>query len=171
MLKAIKHDLPQFPSDVAEKWLLPIARRPGFGWPPTTTNDWRFVLGRDNDLSYLKGLAWRRQELELTPPLFDAKVMKMIVGLFQAHVLNEPNIYSMSMTDGAERFQNCCMYLKNHGTFPWPIVLQRLGTKYHVLDGAHRLCAFFYLYGYFNVESADIPCLVVEALQPAWVAS
>ena len=171
MLKSIQRDLPHLPPDVAEKWLLPMAHRPNFGWPPTLGSEWRFVLGRGNDLAYLQGLAWRQEELELKPAIFDSKDMKMIISLFQAHVLKQPNIYSISMSDGMERFRKCCEYLKNHGTFPWPIILQNLGMKYRVLDGAHRLCAFFYLYGFFNVENEEVPCLLVEARQPAWVAS
>jgi hypothetical protein len=171
MLNAILQDLPDMPPDVVEKWLLPTARRPNFGWPPTLTNEWRFVLGRGNDLAYLKALTWRRHEFALKPTMLRPEDMAMVIGLFQAHVLKQSNLYSQFMSDGAERFRSCCDYLKKHGVFPWPVVLQNFGNVYRVLDGTHRLCAFFYLYGFFKIENEEVPCLEVRELQPFWVAT
>ena len=75
------------------------------------------------------------------------------------------------MIDGAEGFTNCCTFLKQHGVFPWPIILEKLNTGYRVLDGSHRICAFFYLYGYFNVDNDETPCLDIKAQQAAWIAN
>lgn len=171
MLKIIQRDLPDLPHDVAEKWLLPMTHRPNFGWPPTLTSEWRFVLGRGNDIAYLKALSWKQHELALKPTMLRPEDMKMIIGLFQAHVLKQPNLYSASMSDGAERFRKCCDYLKEHGTFPWPVVLQGIEGVYRVLDGAHRLCAFFYLYGYFNIQNEETPSLKVAEKQAYWIAT
>ncbi len=74
------------------------------------------------------------------------------------------------MSDGPERFNSCCTYMKEHGVFPQPIMLLSTPNGYDVLDGNHRLAAFFYLYGYFNIENAEIPCLKVANEQEVWIA-
>jgi hypothetical protein len=94
----------------------------------------------------------------------------VIVGLLQTYVLNQPTMYS-TITDGPARFRRCCDFLKEHGTFPRPVVLENIGSRLDVLDGHHRLTAFFFLYGYFKVEHPDVGWPTVQAEQDVWVAS
>jgi hypothetical protein len=96
--------------------------------------------------------------------------MGIIVDMFRAHVLKERTIFS-SMSDGAERFNSACAFLKAHGKFPRPIVLEVSTDGFRVRDGFHRLTAFFYLYGYFKIENGEVPCLEVTAEQEVWVAN
>ena len=88
--------------------------------------------------------------------------------MFRGHILQELTHLSM-MSDGTQRFRNCCAYLKTHGVYPHPIVLQRTDAGYFVLDGNHRLAAYFYLYGYFVVENDETPDFNVRELQEAWI--
>ena len=61
--------------------------------------------------------------------------------------------------------------MKEHGHFPRPIILGTNRNGFDVLDGNHRLTAYFYLYGYFQVENDETPALNVSEQQEVWIAS
>ncbi len=167
----IQNDLPGMPAEIIDIWLEPLSRRKNVGWPPTAENDWRFILGRERDLTYLQSLKWKRVELEIKPSLFIKRDINIIVELYHSYVLEETTIYSLSMSDGKDRFQQCCSYLKKHGVSPKPVILEQTTEGIHVFDGYHRLCAFFYLYGYFKIENDEVPCLNVLPNQEVWLSS
>lgn len=90
--------------------------------------------------------------------------------MFKTHVLGQSTLYSC-MSDGRERFLKCCEFSKEHGRFPKPVILEeKMDRKIAILDGNHRLTAYFYLYGFFNIESPDIPYLNIKEFQEYWVA-
>ena len=45
----MKADLPNWPDDVIDGWLVTFYNR--FGWPPRGDNDWRYIIGRNRDLA------------------------------------------------------------------------------------------------------------------------
>ena len=155
------------PDEVIEVWLVPHAQRAG--WPPTKSNYWWFILGRDRDLDDLKRLRWQRETLALTPTMLAPRHLVIVGGLVQTYVLKKDTIFS-EISDGADRFRRCCDFLKERGVFPRPVTLERTATGLDVLDGHHRLTAFFFLYGYFEIDHPDVPCLNVRAEQDVWVA-
>lgn len=167
----IKQDLPNMPTEVIDSWLEPLSKRELVGWPPSPDNDWKYILGRERDLSYLQALTWEKKEIEIKPDIFIKKDLETIVELFRSHVLGEWTMYSQMMTDGKERFQSCCSYLKEHGVFPLPVVLEQTNSGVHVFDGNHRICAFFYLHGYFKIENDEVPCLKVKQEQEVWLST
>jgi hypothetical protein len=164
----IKADLPDMPDEVIEDWLLTHHKR--FGWPPRVDNDWRYVLRQGNDLGYLQGLKWYKETFHLSPDMLSPKDQEIIIGMLRAHVLNEANFYSM-MSDGMDRFESCLQYIKANGVFPKRPILQRHPEGVWILDGNHRLTAYFYLYGYMNVNIPGIPDSNVKEMQEFWVAS
>jgi hypothetical protein len=167
-VESLKADLPHMPDEVIEGWLMTHHGR--FGWPPRVDNDWRYVLRSGNDLVYLQKLRWQKEVFHLSASALSPKDKEIIVGLFRAHILNEANVYSM-MSDGRDRFERCLAYIKTNGVFPKPPVLQRRPEGYWILDGNHRLTSYFFLYGYFNVNIADIPDMNVKEKQEFWVAT
>ncbi len=45
-----------------------------------------------------------------------------------------------------------------------------MGDRFRIIDGSHRLTAYFYLGGYFNIEDDKVSCLSVMDEQEYWVA-
>lgn len=164
----IKTDLPETPDEVIDIWLSTFFRR--FGWPPRNDNDWRYVLRGSKDLAYLQSLQWEKKAIELRPDILHPEDLNIIIGLFSTHVLGQRTVFS-SMSDGARRFNAAKDYLKENGVFPRAIVLGSSSQGYHVLDGSHRMTAFLYLYGFFNVQNEEVPCLNVKQLQEVWIGS
>jgi hypothetical protein len=164
-IPVMKVDLPNMPDDVIDMWLLPYEH---YGWPPTDKR-WQNVLR--NDLTYLQGLRWQKRLIAVTPQMLSQEDLSIVIGLYQAHVLGQTNQFSMWMPDGFERFSKFCEYLQKHGVFPHPIVLQRRKDDYWILDGYHRLTAYFYLLGKFVTNHPDIPDLTVREDQEIWVAT
>jgi hypothetical protein len=167
----IQTDLPNMPEEVVDIWLKPLSERNDTGWPPSKQNSWRYILGKERDLAYLQSLTWKMKEMELKPDLFLKQDLEIVIDLFKSYVLGEQTEYSLFMTDGKERFDRCCSYLKEHGVFPRPVILEDIDSGVHIFDGYHRISAFFYLYGYFRVESVEIPCLKVDSKQKVWLAT
>jgi hypothetical protein len=165
----LKHDLPNMPDEVIEDWLLTHYHR--FGWPPKIDNEWRYILRPGNDLSYLKQLKWKKEMFHLSANALSSKDKEIIVGICRAHILNEENIYSVNMSDGRDRFDRCLAYIKDKGVFPKAPVLQRRKEGFWILDGNHRLTAYFFLYGYFNVNIPKNPDFQVNEMQEFWIAS
>ena len=161
-------DLPHMPSDIINTWLIPHYNR--FGWPPKIDNEWRFILGPGNDLSFLQQLTWHHQEIALTPQKLKSSDRQRIIDMFRTHVLGQRTIYS-SMCDGPERFRNCCDYIKSNKKFPHPVVLMQRPDGYEVFDGNHRLTSFFYLYGWFKVENDETRDPALSDVQCCWIGS
>jgi hypothetical protein len=168
-IEAIKADLPNFPEEVIDGWLMTHFKR--FGWPPKVGNDWRYILRPGNDLSYLQNLKWQKKKIKLTPSLLSPDDLYAVTSLFRSHVLKQTTFFSVMMSDGHERFKSCCAYLKEHGRFPKPVVLEMRPEGLWILDGNHRMTAFLYLYGYFKIEDPSIPCLNVQDEQEVWMAT
>jgi hypothetical protein len=167
-LKMMQADLPNMPTDVIDIWLSTFYNR--FGWPPELDNEWRYVLGQGNDLAFLQKLAWQQQEIQLSPELLEPSSRQMIVDLFRTYVLGHTTIYT-SMSDGPERFRSCCEFIRSHKKFPRPVVLRQSTNGYHILDGNHRLTAFFYLFGWFNIKNDETPDPELSDVQTTWIGT
>ena len=166
----IKKDLPNFPDDIVEQFLLPFANK--LGWPPENckndaNNRWKDIL-RSNDLAYLRQLEWNKKTLKLSPHELLPKDCEMVVDLMRTNVQGQFTFYS-EMSDSKERFDRICLYLKQECVYPRTVAIERIGEKYRILDGCHRLSAYFYLCGWFNIKDDKVPCLNVAEEQEYWV--
>lgn len=159
-IELIKSDLPNTPDDVIDVWLLPHSKRQGFGWPPRIDNEWRYVLGLGRDLSYFQKMHWELREIKITPENLTPNSLSLIQSLYQVHSLK-----------GLERVANSMAYIKEHGKFPRPIVLEETSKGYDILDGSHRITAYFYLYGWFVTEDKNVPYINVTDTQIIWVGN
>ncbi|MDO8422844.1 MAG: ParB N-terminal domain-containing protein [Parvibaculum sp.] len=169
-LEILKPDLPNMPDEVIEVWLVPHYQR--FGWPPSANRDWRYIFGLDRPFEYFQSMTWEKTEIELTPSALTRSAFQTIIGLVQTHYFGQLTPYS-GMSDSKERLDRCVDYLKEHGTYPKPVILLSTPEGYEILDGNHRVTAFFYLYGYFNTPNCDqaVPCLEVKQEQPFWAGT
>jgi hypothetical protein len=166
----IKKDLPNFPDDVVEQFLLPYAKK--LGWPPEnckndSNNRWKNIL-RSNDLAYWRQVGWNKEILKLSPHELLSKDYKIVVDLMRTNVQVQDTFYRI-MLDSKERFDRICLHLKQESVYPRTVAIERIGGKYRILDGCHRLSAYFYLCGWFNIEDDTVPCLGVKDEQEYWV--
>ena len=173
-INEIKADLPGCPHDVIVDWLIPFAESEG--WPPGTDSHfnlcgrWKRLL-RGQNLTYWKRLEWNKERLGITPIQLISTDFQMMKKIVFANVKNQINDYSLCMKeDGKKRFSSICSYLTETGSFPKPVILERMDSKYRLIDGCHRLAAYFYLYGYFRIDDNAIPCLEVSQEQEYWIA-
>ena len=65
-LADIKKDLPLWPDDVIEEWLLRLANRSDTGWPPPELGDhvWKNILG-NKSLSWWRDVNWNLEEIDV----------------------------------------------------------------------------------------------------------
>ena len=119
-------------------------------------------------MDYLKALSWEKASIKFTPESIAPRDLKIIIGLFQTYILKEQSPYSC-MRDGQERFKE---YIQSSFNFPKPVILERASDdKYFILDGYHRITAYFYLFGFFNIKNAETPNLNVHEEQMFWIAN
>ncbi len=173
LLAAIKHDLPKFPDQVIETWLLPIASE-GYGWPPNQIeqDDWLFVL-HAKSLDYWQQTTWALTSTTLELNEFTDLDQKTIVELFQAHVEGKQNAFS-AITNGAQRIESAYKFLCQKGVLPVPVVVTETEGGLILTDGNHRVVALTMLRHVFRDDSqqdffGEQNCRLPEKLQPAWI--
>jgi hypothetical protein len=156
------------PDEIIDMWLVPQYRR--FGWPPTLTNDWRYVLLPGNDLRFLQNIVWKQEPVSLSPQRLEPTSQQMISDMFRTYVLNRITAYT-AIVDGPQRFRSCCEYIKANKVFPRPVALLETINGFRVLDGHHRLTALFYLYGCFEIDNDETSDPTISDTQTAWVGT
>ena len=138
----IKSDLPDFPDEVIQTWLLPFAR--SVGWPPAPFSRWdRILIHRP--LSFWRTVEWEKRRVSLNGLSLEARSLGQIQGLLDANVRGVRNIYAEQIPNTSDRFRSIVRYLQHHGRLPRPPVLFRTGFQYEILDGNHRLAAYFHV--------------------------
>lgn len=158
-VQVIKADLPNTPDDVIDIWLLPHSKRKGFGWPPRKNNEWKYVLGLDRAFSDLQKLRWELEEIIITPEVLNPSSKDMIEIIYQSYA-----------SDGYKRVADLVAYMMEYGKFPRPVILEKTPEGYSVLDGSHRITAYFYLCGYFKAEDKILRHIHAKDAQSAWIA-
>lgn len=171
ILKQIKRDLPKFPDNVIDDWILDFAK--DIGWPPgdhmvDPENRWGAIL-RSKDLDYWAKIEWQKEKQTLAPKDFVYEDQKIITGLILTNVFGVPNIYSLTMPDTKERFDRICEYMRENGSFPGAVAIVNIADKYLIADGCHRLAAYFYLLGYLKGTTVEVICLNVVEEQEYWI--
>jgi len=165
----IQNDLPDTPAEIIEAWLEPIALRDDYGWPPTEYNAWHYELGSNATLGYLSRIRWEKKEMTLTPDMIIHHDMDLIRDLFQTHVVGVSFSPTISKPEYYNLFRDHIDYLKDHGKFIRPVILEETEAGLHILDGFYRLCAYFYLGGYLQYENTEINAAHVEDSQQVWL--
>jgi hypothetical protein len=134
----IKSDLPNFPDQVIDTWLLPLAR--DAGWPPAPFSRWDAIL-LDRPLSFWRSLVWERRIVPLNWLTLESGSLARLQGLIEAgHGAN--NIYAQQIRDTRKRFRGFVTYLQQHGQLPLPPVVLQTHGQYIVVDGNHRVAAY-----------------------------
>lgn len=142
--------LPNFPKDLLEEWLLPYANSEG--WPPAPSEfdeplgRWRYLL-KKQPLAYWKSIEWRSIDGLLNPSNLSPQWQGILVDMVMGAVKGQLNLYSMEIPNLKERFDNIVAFLSENGAFPRPPALLVDEGGFTVLDGNHRLAAYFYCLG------------------------
>jgi hypothetical protein len=175
MIQRIKNTLPNFPEEVIETWLLPFAVSEG--WPPKIDSDgiplerWRYLLAKKR-WSEIQNLSWSKETKHISIQEIGSKSLSSLIQIFEAVVLGQSNLMSMSIPDLKQRFENIVDYISQNGEMPNPPILYINDmNKYEVFDGNHRLSAYYYCFGYFKVDVETNLMLKTEENQIYWIAS
>ncbi len=172
MKTKIQASLTNFPDEIIEHWLLPFAETEG--WPPveidgTLTGRWRHLLGTQTNLDYWRNIEWKKEEIDLLPEDFNEASQKQVMQIIESAVFGIQNIMSLSIRDLKDRFNSIVTYFAQHGVFPIPPVLVIENGKYKLLDGNHRVAAYFYCAGYITKSPPQEIVLRTKLKQLAWV--
>jgi hypothetical protein len=139
----IKADLPNFPDEVLAQWIYPFANK--IGWPPEKSRDpsrWKNLLGATVvDWSMA---TWALEETDLTQLPFSYFAADGFKCMYRNYVNNESNEYdNLKKEGGAERLKLSIKYICEHGRFPKPIIFRKIHGEFEVVDGNHRLLAWY----------------------------
>lgn len=171
-LDALQADLPNFPREVLEDWLLPFAQTEG--WPPAVDSEgipsdrWRPILN-EQPLSHWRSVKWAKceglvsfQHLHLKTQIM---VLAMERGLFGPNDAMSEKIKAWTL-----RFNRIVEYFAVHGVFPRPPVLLVEDGKLFALDGNHRIAAYLYCLGCFKVGRPQWLQVEPNPIQTYWIA-
>ena len=137
----IKRDLPGFPDEVIETWIMPLAE--DAGWPPVIFSRWDRIL-MHRPLTFWRALEWEKRRVPLSSLLIEPDSLRRIQGLIDANVNGVNNVFAQQISDTGDRFRGILRYIHQHERLPVPPVLLQVGLQYAVLDGDHRLAAYFH---------------------------
>jgi hypothetical protein len=134
----IQKDLPDWPTDVVDQWLLYFANEPDGGWSPPDplgVHRWNGILG-GRPLSWWKHVTWNRQTVSCGLASLSDKSR----GIASATIAD---IGSRTADDATRRrYQNAMQYILEHGEFPGSVIAMQVPSGLQVLDGNHRMAAF-----------------------------
>jgi hypothetical protein len=138
-LADIKNDLPDWPDNVIQQWLVHLANRSDTGWPPPNPlgqHPWTHILGH-RSLPWWREVTWELKGIDCSFPSL-AQATQKIVNEVLADVTGlrpDPN------TKG--RFDEAFDYILNNGKFKEPLVTMIIPDDgISVIDGNHRISAF-----------------------------
>ncbi len=133
------------PDEVVDEWLKPYVQM--LGWPPSTNkyeipqNRWQGILSM-RPLAFWARVQWRFEERSLEFDELNAETQQTLLRLGEAHFGGKQNEYS-EITDGKQRLLSIFKYVFQHGGIPSSIIFLEEGSELSVVDGHHRLVAYF----------------------------
>jgi hypothetical protein len=96
--------------------------------------------------------------------------LQKVVELALAAVLDQSNLYSLSIPNLKERFFRIVTYISEHGTLPKSPSLIHEADGLRIMDGNHRIAAYLYCSGAFRFEVDPSIHSKTKAEQDFWVA-
>ena len=164
LMTEIEKELPNFPREIIEQWLLPFAE--DYGWPPN--EEWREKWQKTLTLSLeeWRNMNWKLETWDMTNFPLSFQGQACLTGMQKCYWLGEENTYTKLKTEGngLNRHLRALQYILEHGEFPFPIVaredfdfafLHGLGG-FRLMDGNHRLLAW-HTAAKLHQELAELP--------------
>jgi hypothetical protein len=140
LVECIALDLPNFPDDLIRYWLLPYAE--SLGWPPFPKHrkdigdSWKYILTQKG-LSYWASLVWRKERMAIQWDDLSPRSQYSIEG-----VTTKTNGFEV-IANSHQRIHRILVYFMKLGTWPVAPALVCHNNLYKVIDGNHRLAAFY----------------------------
>lgn len=169
-LKDIKADLPDWPDDVLDQWLLTLAKQPDLGWPPPEPlqgHRWQHII--TNPVAWWKNVSWKREVQDCSFNKLSVAARIISNKMCQALIEGVDNGYGGD--NSKERFQRQLKFLALNGKFERSPVTIPIATGLSVLDGSHRI---FALHASLQMSDEDLAKYKVKrpsAMQTVWVGS
>lgn len=141
----LRDHLPNAPDEVLDVWLKPYVEI--LGWPPCPEihimpgGRWRGILS-NRSVAFWAQVRWRQEDGPVEFNDLDDASQQAVFGLRDAHVYRIPNAYT-EITDGKERLAGIMSYVMKHGCIPPALIFLDAGSRLSVIDGHHRLVAYF----------------------------
>jgi len=134
-VEQIKKQLPNWPDEVVNEWLLYFAL--DVGWPPQEplgTDRWGGILG-NRPLSWWADVEWKQETVDCS--------RASLSDITQFRIADVSDPYYGSKASKAEQLQyrKPFQYLLEHGSFANPALAMRDNGKLRFIDGHHRLAA------------------------------
>jgi hypothetical protein len=143
-LDQIKADLPDWPDDVIEQWLLKLANRgPDTGWPPPNplgNHAWKHII--TNPLPWWNNVSWKLEVTDCDIEKLSTDTSQIVLKINIALTKGLKNVWGDD--DTRLRFNSALQYVLKHGAFPKPLVAMKVPSGLSVLDGNHRIAAHFF---------------------------
>jgi hypothetical protein len=104
--------------------------------------------------------------LERLVPESKKAICEMVLG----SQVGQTNMYTLFILDLKERIDRVAEHISKTGRIPRPPALLKRNDQFEVLDGNHRLAAYFYTYGYFNIPINSAWEVRADDDQEYWVS-
>jgi hypothetical protein len=136
-LADIKKDLPHWPEEVIEEWLVYLANRDDTGWPPPDpiSGSWAGILG-DRPLSWWRKVTWEKTTVDCSIDALAPKTHGIVTSMRAEVAAKKADAVTQ------RRFNHALHYILTNGAFPKPLVAMKDNGHLLVLDGNHRVAAF-----------------------------
>lgn len=137
-LADIKNDLPRWPDEVIELWLLHLANRTDTGWPPPDplgSHPWAYILGF-RPLSWWREITWKREKVDCGLAKLCGATQAIVQRMFREKATGTID------EETAARFKRASDYILQNRVFEKPPIAIRLPDGLSILDGNHRATAF-----------------------------
>lgn len=153
LLYRLVRDFSHLPKEIIDNWLLPLART--FGWPPTARSNWQPRL-RFEQPQFFDQAIWHQKVIDMARISYANMQIDAFENLVRGYTRGEQNEFTEKLgRDGQIRFNRALKFISEHGIFPkTPILLKNLRGQYEVLDGNHRLSAYYFAQKQFEAFQA-----------------
>jgi hypothetical protein len=136
-LADVKNDLPDWPDEVLEEWLVYLANRDDTGWPPPAPleGSWAAILG-GRPLSWWREVMWQKQSIDCSLNALAPKTHDIVTSMRAEIAAQQADAVTQ------RRFNHALYYILTEGAFPKPLIGLKVNNRLLVLDGNHRVAAF-----------------------------
>lgn len=156
---AARQLLQQMPEEIFELWFDDRIKKNG--WPPYR-EIWKGTL-REKPITYWTKLQWKKCSVKIDYDLLTELSKEIICGLTEANFYDKLNSYSFYPNDSKFRLNRITDYIQKYSKIPNPLIFIYENGKYEIVDGSHRLTAFFQ-FQKFSRKKGNLSCK-----QEAWI--
>ena len=142
-----KSMFPNMPDEVFNLWLAPLIEPDG--WPFTsiyssTRNTVWFRYFHSFSLQMVSDLLWYKSRVLCPPERLHQESFNTLILLIDGYAMCDSTIITnLKEGKGKQIFDSLCDFIKRTGRIPAPVILILHEGKYAIVDGNHRMAAFY----------------------------